>query len=253
MDIENKYGTLAVQKNLLELIKKFDTFCNKMGINYSLNDGSLLGAIRHNGFIPWDDDLDVIVDRDNYFKLMHIPDMENYGLSVKRELWIDRIQLVTKESSLPVSDFVPTLDLMILDKAPTSLFHRKIKNIALGFVQGMIKSRPNYSRFNLKNKFISFVSYQMGKLLSDYYKINLYHKIAKNYGDNCSPYSSCYFEPYNDIGIIHRADALHKIERHQFEDTQVSILSCWDEYLKELYGDYMTPPKETERIPIHIK
>ena len=164
-------------------------------------------------------------------------------------------ELLVKQISIDIKtdDFVPTLDLMILDKAPTSLFHRKIKNIALGFVQGMIKSRPNYSRFNLKNKFFSFVSYQMGKLLSDYYKINLYHKIAKTYGDKCSPYSSCYFEPYNDIGIIHRADALHKIERHQFEDTQVSILSCWDEYLKELYGDYMTPPKETERIPIHIK
>jgi len=57
MDTENKYGTLEKQKKLLKLLKVFDSFCEEKGVRYSLAGGSLLGAIRHDGMIPWDDDL----------------------------------------------------------------------------------------------------------------------------------------------------------------------------------------------------
>ena len=66
MDIENKYGTLAIQKELLVLLKEFHSFCKRNNIQYSLAYGSLLGAVRHKGLIPWHDDLDIMVDRDNY-------------------------------------------------------------------------------------------------------------------------------------------------------------------------------------------
>lgn len=69
MDIENKYGTLNAQKELLELLKEFHSFCIQNEIKYSLAYGSLLGAFRHKGFIPWDDDLDIMVDRENYERI----------------------------------------------------------------------------------------------------------------------------------------------------------------------------------------
>lgn len=58
-----------MQRKLLALLKEFHGFCINNGIKYSLDWGSLLGTIRHKGFIPWDDDLDIMVDRDNYEKI----------------------------------------------------------------------------------------------------------------------------------------------------------------------------------------
>ena len=55
-------------------MKKVDAFLEEYGIEYYLFGGSLLGAIRHNGFIPWDDDIDIIMDRANYYKLIEVSD-----------------------------------------------------------------------------------------------------------------------------------------------------------------------------------
>lgn len=52
----------------LEIMKKIHDFCEEKGINYTLAAGTLLGAIRHNGFIPWDDDIDIYVNRKDYWR-----------------------------------------------------------------------------------------------------------------------------------------------------------------------------------------
>lgn len=67
----------------LDLYKEFERVCKKYGIDYSIYWGTMLGAVRHQGFIPWDDDLDVIVDRKGFEKLLKIPHTEfgeNYFL-----------------------------------------------------------------------------------------------------------------------------------------------------------------------------
>ena len=58
------------QKINLMLLKEFDRFCRKHDIKYRLEAGTLLGAIRHKGFVPWDDDCDVALTRENYQKLL---------------------------------------------------------------------------------------------------------------------------------------------------------------------------------------
>ncbi len=63
---------------LLDLLLQFDSVCKKHGLRYFLNSGSLLGAIRHKGFIPWDDDIDVEMPRDDYEKLMTLSDEYKY-------------------------------------------------------------------------------------------------------------------------------------------------------------------------------
>ena len=69
--MELKYLTLAeLQGELLKLLLRFDAFCKERGLRYSLDSGTLLGAVRHKGFIPWNDDVDVDMPRPDYERLM---------------------------------------------------------------------------------------------------------------------------------------------------------------------------------------
>ena len=72
IELSKKYGTYDRQIELLEMIKDIDRLFDMHDIKYSLCSGSLLGAIRENGFIPWDDDIDIMVDRDNFNKLISL-------------------------------------------------------------------------------------------------------------------------------------------------------------------------------------
>jgi len=69
---ENQYHTAERQELLLAMMKDVHTFLEENEIVYSLVSGSLLGAVRHDGFIPWDDDIDLMMDRDNYERLLKI-------------------------------------------------------------------------------------------------------------------------------------------------------------------------------------
>ena len=83
-----KYGTLERQTELLKMLKEVDIFFKTNGIVYSLCGGTLLGAVRHNGFIPWDDDVDLMVDRKNFEKFHTV--IENFkGYHLEHELWVD--------------------------------------------------------------------------------------------------------------------------------------------------------------------
>lgn len=75
---------IEMQKGLLTLLKELDAICKKHNITYYLEGGSLLGAVRHKGFLPWDDDVDLSITRDNFKKLLSVIDQE---LPENRELY----------------------------------------------------------------------------------------------------------------------------------------------------------------------
>lgn len=249
MDIGNKYGTLAYQQKLLDLIKRFDQFCTDHAICYSLNDGSLLGAVRHNGFIPWDDDLDIIVDRSNLNKLRQVKDFSAYGIALEREYWIDKVRSTTGNDA---NGYQPTIDVFVLDRAPQTKIHQTLKTLLIRSLQGMMKPQPHYAQYSWKNKILSFALYLLGRLLPADFKFWLYQKISMSYGGSQSPYSSCYNEPFHDVGILHKAHVLDSLERHPFEDTELTIMRGYHDYLTDMFGDYMTPPPVQDRKPIHM-
>ena len=70
--MRNSRDLKELQNKMLELVEYFDIFCGKHDIVYYLMGGTALGAVRHAGFIPWDDDFDVFMDYKNYQKFCHI-------------------------------------------------------------------------------------------------------------------------------------------------------------------------------------
>ena len=76
-DLADDYGILKLQNKILEIMVYIDAFCRSHEISYFLMGGSALGAVRHGGFIPWDDDLDIFMDYKNYKKFIELFDKEH--------------------------------------------------------------------------------------------------------------------------------------------------------------------------------
>lgn len=250
MDLENKYGALEAQQRLLGLLKDFHAFCQKNEVVYSLAAGSLLGAIRHNGFIPWDDDLDVFLDRDNYKKLMRCLSHHDLFI-VERDdadsLWVDRVR---RKKDMDIGGYVPTVDLLVFDNVPDNVVLGKIKLFSLMCLQGMMKQKPGFNKGTLWLRICTLVTYCLGRLFPLRWKKAWYRSVSL-IGDRRESKNIYFNGPFADIRKKFPSHIMDKIELHQFEDTMVCIVSEWDICLKILFGDYMTPPKESDRKPLH--
>ena len=251
MDVDNRYGTLAVQQSLLELLKEFHSFCKKNGVKYSLAYGSLLGAIRHNGFIPWDDDLDVFVDRANYNLLIEKM-AEDQHLMVDdcsvQSLWVDRVRRRVDMEDY-TQGFVPTLDVLVLDTVPANAFARKLKLFRILTLQGMMKPKLSLDKGSFFLKICSLGTFIIGKLFSNQWKHRRYRSVSQM--GTPSAYVANYNGEYSDLCRIYPVSMMDHLVEHQFEDTQAMIVADYDQCLTTQFGDYMTPPPEQERIPRH--
>lgn len=248
MDTENKYGTQPIQRELLKLLKIFDTFCNEKGIKYSLAGGSLLGAIRHNGIIPWDDDLDIIADRNNYKRLLQeIKKSDQFYLT--RSIWIYRLCL--KENSHLDENTRPTLDLFVFDNVPDSSLVNGIKLTLIKVLQGMMKEEPAYEKYSFIYKICVFLTSLMGKLFPYKLKFDLYHWVSQIGNKKKTKYVNCYNTMFVYLPLKYKNNLLEDLTRHSFDDIEASITAEYDHYLKNQYGDYMKMPKESDRKPSH--
>lgn len=254
MDIENKYGTLKVQQRLLQLLKTFDALCKKNNIVYSVSSGTMLGAIRHQGFIPWDDDVDITIERKYYNRLMAVVH-ESPTLVSDKDLWLDRIWLMEDYEVFHGDRHAcPTIDVFTWDYVPDNKLKERIKYYAIAFLQGTIKPRPDYTRFSWSGKVLSFVTYMAGRFFPLSVKLRLYDRLALWGNGKPTRFQAGYHDQFNALRFRYPFHMLEKVERHRFEDTEVNVMSSYDEYLKIIYGEnYMTPPQESDQRPTHIK
>ena len=247
MDINNQYGTLEIQQKLLALIKEFHQFCVRNDIKYSLDWGSLLGAVRHKGFIPWDDDIDIMVDRDNYKKIIELtkPPLE-IERNTPSALWIDRVRLDSDALSHPK----PTMDIFIIDNAPDGKLHRKLRVLEMRFTQGMMKSKPNLKKGNVLYRAASLISFLTGRLLSRKQKVNLYNWLSQRSNNKETEKKASYNTDFNDVSKLYAKDVIDKVIEVPFENIQVYITKEYHQCLVDKFGtNYMTP---VYRKPIHL-
>ena len=248
MDVENKYGTLEIQQKLLALLKEFHKFCVSNHIKYSLDWGSLLGAIRHKGFIPWDDDLDVMVDRENYEKIKSsIGGKLAYEHGTPDALWIDRIRLDIDTMSNPK----PTMDVFVIDNAPDSSLSRKIRVALIRALQGMLKSEPNFKKGNIFYKAATFVTFLVGRCFSRTTIIAWYNALSQLSNKKPTKMKASYNTIFEDVPKLRHPEVIGEYQLVPFEDTEVYVTKGYHQTLVDLFGpNYMTP---VYREPIHIK
>lgn len=256
-DETKKITTKELQEKLLEILKEIDRICKKHNIDYFISDGTCLGAVRHEGFIPWDDDADIGMSRSDYKKFIKALDED---LS-------DKYLYHCYEKS---KKFLVTWPAMKIRMKNTCIKERNVllKNKCTDsdgiFVDVFIYDHMAKHRiFDIPLRTINTILMPIIVLFENI-RINpiplkaLFRFNARLYGKLCK--NSEYFA--DDItwvfNPIHpykmKYTDIYPTKKLKFEDTYLSVPGNCHNYLVAKYGpNYMTPPSENKRISKHIK
>ncbi len=246
-----------LQEYQMIIMDEFVKFCNENNIEYFLLGGSTLGAVRHNGFIPWDDDMDVGLMRKDYelFLEKYVDNDKFYLQAIERDknYWNMYAKLRMRNTlmeeerlknlNLPKEIFI---DIFPVDNVPSGGYNK-------------IKIKANLVKI-LKMSLL--VKYKVAKLYECNFKVitkicswlpkGLIYKITKNimmsHKDDNSEYTVMYLSEYAIKKGYFPRSIYFPTKDCKFENRVYKIPFDSDFYLKSTYGDYMTLPKEEDRI-----
>ncbi len=263
---------IDLQESLFEMLIDFDNVCMRNGLNYSLAFGTLLGAIRHKGFIPWDDDVDIIMLRDDFRKLCKLPS-EEFG---------EAYFFQTKDT-----DPLYPYNIARLRKNNSAMIYTQWVNA--GFHQGIyidiypVDVIPNkwrkFFRQRLGILFYTIIRHTRNKVLflkkmpgPQWFKKGIlwfskninYSKLYAKEEKLITKYNSD--NEANYVGIICEGKLLFNTPRDmrpfprdyvngfcslEMNGKQFMSIVATHEILTHWYGDYMTPPPIEERVITH--
>lgn len=258
------------QRVVFDILVNFDTLCRQHNLRYYLAYGTLLGGVRSQGFIPWDDDLDVWMPREDYTRLLEIVERDDHapytlssinvsgaiplslqGKYVNKSLICDRIwfgQTVVVH---------PWIDIFILDVFPhkkAKVFLSKAKIYSVIFNLCRLRNMPQI-RKEAKglHKLIyntNVVLHQLD-LFGEKRSERLFLQQLTRYddGDRLFSFASVYMNKMNKCTF--ERDWFGEPQYHNFEGRMFPFPENYDSILTRIYGDYMTPPPPEKRIAPH--
>ena len=251
----------------LEILKEFIRVCRKLNLKYFLYGGTLLGCIRHQGFIPWDDDIDVCMPRKDYEIFLEKGQevlnkkyfLQNYKTEIEYTLNFAKIrdsETTFIESSVKNSNINHGvyIDIFPLDGyKPENKFYNLKLDITYKLHRIHISKGYNIERTrNLKSKVLDIVTDVIYKNKTIKEIIDREDKIAQKQDVNNCKYVSTYeyiVKPAKELYVPKEYFGEGKTKI--FEGVEVNVPDNYDGYLKRAYGDYMQLPPEEKRIPHH--
>lgn len=246
-----------LKKELLNILIEFDKICKENNIKYSLIGGSLLGAIRHKGFIPWDDDIDVIMTKKNYDKLLE--NIKNYkgkysfvNNEINNSYYYPFLKMINKdiyikEKYKKIDDYGLYIDIFYYAKVPDNKLLLKIYWYKIQYYKFLISSYAYIETQNTKYKTLK----KIGKLLCKIYGID---KIIKNYNRNMNKYNKTNSKNimgnwpcYSLNKEIQKSCYINEYKLIEFEGNKIPIFKNYDCILKTTFNDYMKIPEKKDR------
>ncbi len=253
----------------LNILLEFQKFCDNNNLTFYLCGGTLLGSIRHKGFIPWDDDIDVCMIRSDYEKLIQICNSCTKKLP-------NNLKLICFENSTLYAPYIKILD------TTTFIKEEKVKNnksnslwIDILPVDGLPSDTNKVKKIYKKTYFwrkiwlLSIVRLGYGKNIFKIIIKPIFILFSKIIGQKKCTRKLIKIAKKNDVatseyvGIVswglygpgermRKKEFLESVEV-EFEGHMFKTMSCWDSYLKNLYGDYMKLPPKEKRINHQMK
>ena len=244
----------------LSIMKEIHTFCEKNNLKYYLAYGTLIGAVRHSGFIPWDDDIDVWMFRDDYetFKKSFPKYGEKKGLYIagkdttpfypRNMLKVCDGRTVLYEEMFQKQDTIGVfVDIWPLDGVSDHVLVRKVSNFFFRVFKKILTNGVTKKEYSTKS-ITSCLFSLLFKIIGIRNTLDFPDNIAKNVNRK-SKYVECYAAtPF----FLNRIDYNEQILM-KFQDSMFYVPKGYDRLLTTIYGDYMClPPKELQ-IPHHIQ
>lgn len=252
---------------MLEILKEVASFCDKNGLLYYLAYGTLIGAIRHNGFIPWDDDIDIMMPRPDYEKFVELyhkngkysissPLVDKGCFLIYSKVYDERT--VKYEEGIDYNRF-PALgidiDVFPLDGIPCGAhFSQYIKDrdrfMKLGkLILRVITPRRSYP--TLRSKLSSFILNPICKLIGKDFFIRKAIQLMSQYKYEESDYVHVAFHHKSSLNERYDKKDFSDRVKVTFEKELFWAPKGYDSVLKSFYGDYMQLPPISERQTHH--
>lgn len=248
----------------LQVLKALRSVCQANGLRYSLTGGSLIGAVRHQGFIPWDDDIDIMMPRPDYDRLVQVVGKGDYGfdlhcVELEGEAYpypfakaccrgTRVVEQAAREDSVPLGVFV---DIFPVDGAGNRYGFSRFRVMCFQFLHGL-KIAANWTRFQrskLRKWYYEpfrYFCYLLSRVLG---QKRLNHQLdrflrAKSYAK--SAYAGRLVGDYGSREVMPKG-IFETYIPVTFEGEEFSAIADYDTFLSRLFGDYMQlPPKEKQ-------
>ncbi len=279
MEKEVKEYLDRVHESDFAMLSEVDRICKKHGIRYFLHGGTFLGAIRHQDFIPWDDDVDILFLRKDYEKFLEVYEKEadsRFKL-LRFERYPQFFDFITKIADMNLTyegttygaeDFYegryshPTLDLFVFD---IEADNHKLQLIRMKLLYALAMGhRPyiDYSKFKGIMKVVAFVLAGLGKLIpfkkiaTRYIKLQVQGGIAHlaaDGADNRTLFISNEQPDPRYWGLDFDAEHLvNGADTAMIRGKEFPVPKLYDKWLSKTYGDFMALPPKEKQVPMHV-
>lgn len=259
-----------LKKIQIDMLVSIDEFCQKNNINYSLSSGTLIGAVRHQGYIPWDDDIDIMMHRDDYERFVstfngtfnHLsllaPELDLNYYAPYANVYDNRTLLTEDGNGHRGLSIGIKIDIFPIDSVPSDIddYMRIMGKVnQLNHIM-YIKRLENVFKSNQQFKYIltvlilkvlySCIPYSyLQKKVRDIAISDTYRRGESEYVDNVV------YNIYSKKCPRFKRSVLESYIRLPFEGREFSVIKNYDVVLRTMYGDYMQLPPEDKRIPHH--
>jgi lipopolysaccharide cholinephosphotransferase len=254
------YDIKQLQQVDLEVFKMLIDIFDRHNLTYFLSGGTFLGAVRHKGFIPWDDDIDISMPRKDYelFLNNHLDELPenvkaiNFKIDENYKYYITRVQdLDVKVKEIRTGLITsPAVDILPLDGSPNNELLRKIYYFKIMALRALISLtyRDNIDPLR-KRSAKEKIMIRIGLLLPlnrifnpQKLKLKLDKSMMK-YSMASSEFSGCLMGAYRTKQMV-PTNWFAAGAKYQFEDIDANGPEKYDEYLSQMYGDYMKMPSQ---------